>query len=87
LSKAEKDKIQQLCCTNNFALFAIKTQDDYTQAVVQINRQVGLLDYDQHLYAQSNGAIISTLNNTKFLFLKRLVLPYLYLIFWYYSAV
>jgi hypothetical protein len=22
---------------------------------VQINRQVGLLDYDQHLYAQSNG--------------------------------
>jgi alpha-ketoglutarate-dependent taurine dioxygenase len=55
LSKAEKDKIQQLCCTNNFALFAIKTQDDYAQAVVQINRQVGLLDYDQHLYAQSNG--------------------------------
>jgi hypothetical protein len=43
---------------NNFALFAIKTQDDYAQAVVQINRQVGLLDYDQHLYAQSTKLII-----------------------------
>jgi hypothetical protein len=46
LSKAEKDKIQQLCCTNNFALFAIKTQEDYAQAVVQINesRQRMIID-------------------------------------------
>lgn len=54
LTTAEKDKIQHLCRYNSFALFEIKAQDDYFDAVVQINRQVGLLDYDQHLYAQNN---------------------------------
>ncbi len=55
LTSVEKEKIQQLCRTNNFALFEIKAQDDYDQAIVQINKQMGLHDYDQHLYAQNNG--------------------------------
>lgn len=63
LSTAEKDKIQYLCRTNNFALFEIKAQDDYAQAIVQINRQVGLIDYDQHLYAQNDGLAYVTQSN------------------------
>jgi hypothetical protein len=55
LNKAEKEKIQHLCRYNNFALFEITPQDDYDEAIVAINQQLGLVDYDQHLYAQSNG--------------------------------
>ncbi len=65
LTTAEKDKIQHLCCYNNFALFEIKPQDDYVDAITQINHQVGLIDYDQHLYAQNNGLSYITQSNDK----------------------
>lgn len=55
LTSVEKEKIQQLCHHNNFALFEIKAQEYYDQAILQINQQMGLIDYDQHLYAQNNG--------------------------------
>lgn len=55
ISAAEKNKIQQLCHYNNFALFEIAPQDDYANAMSIFNRQFGLVDYDQHLYARTNG--------------------------------
>ena len=55
LTPTEKEKIQQLCRYNNFALFEITSQDNYAQAIVAFNRQFGLLDYDQHLYAHGDG--------------------------------
>ncbi len=63
LTIAEKTAIQRLCEYNNFALFAIKAQKDYEQAIIQINHQMGLVDYDQHLYAQNNGLAYVTKSN------------------------
>lgn len=55
LTDAEKDKIQQLCRTNNFALFEIAPQTDCVEAIVQFNQQFGLTNQDQHLYVQNDG--------------------------------
>ncbi|WXU00157.1 MAG: hypothetical protein Ctma_0868 [Catillopecten margaritatus gill symbiont] len=55
LSKAEKDKIQQLCRHNNFALFETPAQTNYADAIKQFNQQFGLTDQDPHLYVQQDG--------------------------------
>jgi alpha-ketoglutarate-dependent taurine dioxygenase len=55
LTDAEKGKIQQLCQYNNFALFETRAQDNYAEAIMQFNRQFGLTDQDQHLYADGDG--------------------------------
>ncbi|BAS68470.1 TauD/TfdA family dioxygenase [Bathymodiolus septemdierum thioautotrophic gill symbiont] len=55
LTNTEKDKIQQLCRYNNFALFAITAQADYANAINQFNQQFGLNNQDQHLYVQKDG--------------------------------
>lgn len=55
LTSIEKDKIQQLCRYNNFALFEITPQADYADAIVQFNQQFGLNEQDQHFYVQNDG--------------------------------
>jgi len=55
LSRSEKDRIKILCQHNNFALFNIEQQNNYPQAIIAINKQLGLTDYDSHLYAQDQG--------------------------------
>ena len=55
LSTTEKAQIKQLCDQNNFALFQIKAQSDYSDAVNQINAQFGLFEFDQHLYVGDQG--------------------------------
>ena len=63
LTPTEKSKIQQLCWHNNFALFEISVQENPADAIVQLNRQFGLVDYDQHLYVQNDGLAYITQNN------------------------
>lgn len=55
LSCSEKDRIKILCQHNNFTLFNIEQQNNYPQAIIAINKQLGLTDYDPHLYAQDQG--------------------------------
>ncbi|BBB24397.1 conserved hypothetical protein [Isorropodon fossajaponicum endosymbiont JTNG4] len=55
LTRSEKDRIKLFCQQNNFALFNIKQQDNYPQAIIAINKQLGLIDYDPHLYVQDQG--------------------------------
>lgn len=55
LTTVEKEEIQHICYHNNFVLFEIKAQEYYDQAILQINQQMGLIDYDKNLYAQNNG--------------------------------
>jgi alpha-ketoglutarate-dependent taurine dioxygenase len=55
LACSEKDRIKILCQQNNFALFNIEQQNNYPQAIIAINKQLGLTDYDPHLYAQDQG--------------------------------
>jgi hypothetical protein len=55
LARSEKDRINILCQQNNFALFNIEQQNNYPQAIIAINKQLGLTDYDLHLYAQDQG--------------------------------
>ncbi|MBE8190505.1 MAG: TauD/TfdA family dioxygenase, partial [Candidatus Thioglobus sp.] len=58
LSSAEKNQIFALCKNANFALFQIQPMGEiaeYERAVVSINTQLGLLDFDKHLYAKSQG--------------------------------
>ena len=56
LNAAQKNKIKSLCQHNNFALFSLKTQDNYPNAIVAINQQLGLKDFDQHLYIKKSRA-------------------------------
>ncbi|ABL02745.1 conserved hypothetical protein [Candidatus Ruthia magnifica str. Cm (Calyptogena magnifica)] len=55
LTHSEKNKIKLLCQQNNFALFNIGQQSNYPQAIIAINKQLGLIDYDPHLYVQNQG--------------------------------
>lgn len=65
LSKIEQNKIRSLCQTGNFALFEIKPCADYDNAIISINTQLGLVDFDQHLYAKSQGLAHLTQTNNK----------------------
>ncbi len=65
LSKVEKNKIQQSCQQNNFALFHIEARDDYENAIVNINTQFGLKDYDRHLFVKNQGLAYITQSNNK----------------------
>lgn len=62
LSKAEKNQICDLCQRACFAIFQLPEQSDYLPAVVSINAQLGLRDFDQHLYAKDHG--IATITQT-----------------------
>jgi Taurine catabolism dioxygenase TauD, TfdA family. len=55
LKNSEKNKITSLCRQGNFAIFHISKQNDYADAIVSINTQFGLVDFDQHLYVQDKG--------------------------------
>lgn len=65
LSKAEKTKINSLCQQGNFALFQWDMPTDYTRAIVKMNAQFGLVDFDQHLYAKNHGLAYITQTNIK----------------------
>lgn len=55
LSAAEKIKIAELVSCGNFVLLKISPQTDYETAIISINQQLKLRDFDQHLYAKSGG--------------------------------
>ena len=55
LSTAEKSKISDLCRINNFALFHTPAQLNYESSIISFNEQLGLTEFDQHLYAQNQG--------------------------------
>ncbi len=63
--KSEKDKIKLLCQKNNFVLFHIKQQSNYPKAIIAINKQLGLVDYDSHLYVLNQGLANITKNVKK----------------------
>ena len=65
LSTAEKDKILSLCQQGNFALFNIKEQSNYADAIISINTQFGLVDFDQHLFVKNQGLAYITQSNNK----------------------
>jgi alpha-ketoglutarate-dependent taurine dioxygenase len=65
LTGNENEKISELCLLSNFALIQLANQNNYTNSVLSLNRQLGLTDYDKHLYAQGNGlSEITQSNNT-----------------------
>ena len=55
LSNTEKNKITSLCQKGNFALFKIQPVDQYNEAIISINTQFGLKDFDQHLFVKTGG--------------------------------
>ncbi len=55
LSNSEKEHILGVCSSNNFALFQLKQQQNIVEAIISVNQQLGLNNYDQHLYSYSNG--------------------------------
>ena len=65
LNAAQKNKIKSLCQHNNFALFSLQTQDNYPNAIVAINQQLGLKDFDQHLYIKNQGLAHITQSDDK----------------------
>jgi hypothetical protein len=50
LLSSEKEKIKQLCKTNNFALIKLAKSDDYFDKVLSINKSLGLLENDKHFF-------------------------------------
>jgi hypothetical protein len=55
LTLAEKKQIIKLCNINNFALFQIPEQQDYSSSMVSFNQQFGLNAFDAHLYVKDQG--------------------------------
>jgi hypothetical protein len=55
LTQAEKQQLKIHCTHNNFATFSITKQNNYPNSIVAMNQQLGLIDYDNHLYAKNNG--------------------------------
>ncbi|WP_428095929.1 TauD/TfdA family dioxygenase [Candidatus Thioglobus sp.] len=55
LSAAEKSQIITLCREQNFALFQTPNQMDYESSMIGFNQQLGLKNFDQHLYAKNQG--------------------------------
>jgi len=65
LSSAEKNKIISLCQKGNFVLFQIQPIDQYDKAIVSINTQCGLKDFDQHLFVKTGGLAHITQSDKK----------------------
>lgn len=65
LSNAEKNKITSLCQKGNFALFKIQPVDQYDKAIISINTQLGLKDFDQHLFVKTGGLAHITQSDKK----------------------
>lgn len=65
ISLAEKAKIISQMSVNNFVIYQFNIEKcDISHAVLAINKQLGLVDYDKHLYANTEGlAEISPSNN------------------------
>ena len=55
LTPVEKNKLQSLCQKVNFALFQIQPIDQYDEAIISNNTQLGLKDFDQHLLLKQVG--------------------------------
>ena len=55
LSSTEFEKIRKTCDESSFCLIKIKEQSDYASVINKINSQLGLIDYDKHLYVKTNG--------------------------------
>lgn len=65
LSNTEKDKITDLCQKGNFALFQIQPVEQYNEAIISINTQFGLKNFDQHLFVKTGGLAYITQSNNK----------------------
>jgi alpha-ketoglutarate-dependent taurine dioxygenase len=65
LTQAEKSQIIKLCSFNNFALFAVPNQQDYSSSIVKFNQQFGLNTFDNHLYAKDKGMAHITQSDKK----------------------
>ena len=64
ITKNERGKIIELCKNNNFVLIQILKQNDYAQNILSINKQLGLIENDKHLYiGNDNLANISVSKN------------------------
>ncbi len=73
LTASEKNKLLTLCQNTGFALFSLAAQNDYPSAIIQFNQQLGLVDFDAHLYAKHHGlAYITPTNHHE----KRAFIPY-----------
>ncbi len=65
LSNTEKNKIIGLCQKGNFALFEIQPVAQYGEAIISINQQLGLKDFDAHLFVKTGGLAHITQSNNK----------------------
>jgi alpha-ketoglutarate-dependent taurine dioxygenase len=65
LTQAEKNQITKLCSFNNFALFNIPEQQNYSSSIVDFNQQFGLNTFDNHLYAKDMGMAHITQSDEK----------------------
>jgi len=65
LSNTEKNKIISLCQKGNFALFQIQPVEQYGEAIININQQLGLKDFDAHLFVKTGGLAHITQSDDK----------------------
>lgn len=62
--KSEKDKIKLLCQKIILPYFILNNKN-YPRAIIAINKQLGLIDYDSHLYVLNQGLTNITKNVKK----------------------
>lgn len=55
LTKNEKAKLLEIVKSNNFVIFQTKIKDEFDKNIATLNQQLGLVDYDKHLFAKNNG--------------------------------
>jgi alpha-ketoglutarate-dependent taurine dioxygenase len=65
LRTAEINKIKQLCNSNNFALIQIPKNNEYSDDVLAINTQLGLIDNDKHYFIHNDNLAHITKSNAK----------------------
>jgi len=67
LTKIEKDAIVQNCKRNNISFIRFAPTNDSRNKIKEFNAQLGLVDYDQHLYVEKDGLAIieNNINSNK----------------------
>jgi len=65
LTSVERNEIQSLCQKGNFSLFQIQPIEQYDKAIISINTQLGLKDFDQHLFVKAGGLAHITQSDKK----------------------
>jgi alpha-ketoglutarate-dependent taurine dioxygenase len=55
LNSNEKQKLLEISQKNNFVIFQTKIINEWDENISKLNQQLGLIDYDKHLFSKHKG--------------------------------